>query len=119
MSKAVLKNATSWLKQYNKSHEVSLDNEKWYWQQIRDTAVKGSTAYKQATSQLNKLNSSSTISKALSSSIKNNFGVSKEKLPDPEIIKRKLLRTQKLIILKSSVLLKNGWKSTRHYMLPL
>ena len=50
-SKAVLKNATSWLKQYNKSHEVSLDNEKWYWQQIRDTAVKGSTAYKQATSQ--------------------------------------------------------------------
>jgi TP901 family phage tail tape measure protein len=80
MSKAVLKNATSWLKQYNKSHEASLDNEKWYWQQIRDTAVKGSTAYKQATSQLNKLNSSSTISKALSSSIKNNFGVSKEKV---------------------------------------
>lgn len=79
MSKAVLKNATSWLKQYNKSHEASLDNEKWYWQQIRDTAVKGSTAYKQATAQLNKLNSSSTISKALSSSIKNNFGVSKEK----------------------------------------
>lgn len=80
MSKAVLKNATSWLKQYNKSHEASLDNEKWYWQQIRDTAVKGSTAYKQATAQLNKLNSSSTISKALSSSIKNNFGVSKEKV---------------------------------------
>lgn len=80
MSKAVLKNATSWLKQYNKSHEASLDNEKWYWQQIRDTAVKGSMAYKQATAQLNKLNSSSTISKALSSSIKNNFGVSKEKV---------------------------------------
>lgn len=80
MSQSVLKNATSWLKQYNKSHEASLDNEKWYWQQIRDTAVKGSTAYKQATTQLNKLNSSSTISKALSSSIKNNFGVSKEKV---------------------------------------
>ena len=80
MSQSVLKYATSWLKQYNKSHEASLDNEKWYWQQIRDTAVKGSTAYKQATAQLNKLNSSSTISKALSSSIKNNFGVSKEKV---------------------------------------
>lgn len=80
MSQSVLKNATSWLKQYNKSHEASLDNEKWYWQQMRDTAVKGSTAYKQATAQLNKLNSSSTISKALSSSIKNNFGVSKEKV---------------------------------------
>lgn len=80
LSNSVLKNATSWISKYNKSHEVSLDNEKWYWQQIRDTAVKGSTAYKQATSQLNKLNSSSTISKALSSSIKNNFGVSKEKV---------------------------------------
>lgn len=80
LSNSVLKNATSWISKYNKSHEVSIDNEKWYWQQIRDTAVKGSTAYKQATSQLNKLNSSSTISKALSSSIKNNFGVSKEKV---------------------------------------
>lgn len=80
LSNSVLKNATSWISKYNKSHEISIDNEKWYWQQIRDTAVKGSTAYKQATSQLNKLNSSSTISKALSSSIKNNFGVSKEKV---------------------------------------
>lgn len=80
LSNSVLKNATSWISKYNKSHEVSIDNEKWYWQQIRDTAVKGSTAYKQATAQLNKLNSSSTISKALSSSIKNNFGVSKEKV---------------------------------------
>ena len=80
LSNSVLKNATSWISKYNKSHEVSIDNEKWYWQQIRDTAVKGSTAYKQATAQLNKLNSSSTISKALSSSIKNNFAVSKEKV---------------------------------------
>lgn len=80
LSNSVLKNATSWISKYNKSHEVSIDNEKWYWQQIRDTAVKGSTAYKQATAQLNKLKSSSTISKALSSSIKNNFGVSKEKV---------------------------------------
>lgn len=80
LSNSVLKNATSWISKYNKSHEVSIDNEKWYWQQIRDTAVKGSTSYKQAVSQLNKLNSSTTISKALSSSIKNNFGVSKEKV---------------------------------------
>lgn len=79
LSNDVLKNATGWLTKYNKSHEVSLDNEKWYWQQIRDTAVKGSKAYNQAVSRLNKLDSSSTISKALSSTIKNNFGVSKEK----------------------------------------
>lgn len=79
MSAAVLKNATSWLANYNKSHEVSLDNEKWYWQQIRDTAVKGSSAYKIAVSQLNKLDSESTITNALSSKLKNNFGVSRTK----------------------------------------
>lgn len=79
MSAAVLKNATSWLANYNKSHEVSLDNEKWYWQQIRDTAVKGSSAYKTAVSQLNKLDSESTITNALSSKLKNNFGVSRTK----------------------------------------
>lgn len=79
MSAAVLKNATSWLANYNKSHEVSLDNERWYWQQIRDTAVKGSSAYKTAVSQLNKLDSESTITNALSSKLKNNFGVSRTK----------------------------------------
>lgn len=79
MSAAVLKNATSWLANYNKSHEVSLDNEKWYWQKIRDTAVKGSSAYKIAVSQLNKLDSESTITNALSSKLKNNFGVSRTK----------------------------------------
>ena len=79
MSAVVLKNATSWLANYNKSHEVSLDNERWYWQQIRDTAVKGSSAYKTAVSQLNKLDSESTITNALSSKLKNNFGVSRTK----------------------------------------
>ena len=79
MSAAVLKNATSWLANYNKSHEVSLDNERWYWQQIRDTAVKGSSAYKTAVSQLNKLDSESTITNALSSNLKKNFGVSRTK----------------------------------------
>ena len=79
MSAAVLKNATSWLANYNKSHEVSLDNEKWYWQQIRDTAVKGSSAYKTAVSQLNKLDSESTITNAMSSKLKKNFGVSRTK----------------------------------------
>ena len=79
MSAAVLKNATSWLANYNKSHEVSLDNERWYWQQIRDTAVNGSSAYKTAVSQLNKLDSESTITNALSSNLKKNFGVSRTK----------------------------------------
>ena len=49
------------------------------WQQIRDTAVKGSSAYKTAVSQLNKLDSESTITNALSSKLKNNFGVSRTK----------------------------------------
>lgn len=79
MSQAVLKNATSWLAKYNKSHAVSIENEKWYWQQVKAQAVKGSTEYKKAVKELTKLDSATTITSALSSSIKNNFGVSKKK----------------------------------------
>ena len=79
MSAAVLKNASAWIKKYRKNHETTIDNEKWFWQQIRDTAVNGSASYKEAVSQLNKLDSSSTITNALSKSINNNFGVSKTK----------------------------------------
>ena len=79
MSDEVLKNASAWIKKYRKNHETTIDNEKWFWQQIRDTAVNGSASYKEAVSQLNKLDSSSTITNALSKSINNNFGVSKTK----------------------------------------
>ena len=79
MSDKVLKNASAWIKKYRKNHETTIDNEKWFWQQVRDTAVNGSAAYKEAVSQLNKLDSSSTITNALSKSINNNFGVSKNK----------------------------------------
>ena len=79
MSQVVLKNATSWLAKYNKSHAVSIENEKWYWQQVKAQAVKGSTEYKKAVKELTKLDSATTITSALSSSIKNNFGVSKKK----------------------------------------
>lgn len=79
MSQAVLKNATSWLAKYNKSHAISIENEKWYWQQVKAQAVKGSTEYKKAVKELTKLDSATTITSALSSSIKNNFGVSKKK----------------------------------------
>ena len=79
MSQTILKNATSWLAKYNKSHAVSIENEKWYWQQVKTQAVKGSTEYKKAVKELTKLDSATTITNALSSSIKNNFGVSKKK----------------------------------------
>ena len=79
LSKTVLKNATSWIAKYNKNHEASLENEKWYWQQILATTRKGSSAYKKAMSELNNLDNSSTISNALGDKIKNNFGVSRTK----------------------------------------
>lgn len=79
MSQAVLKNATSWLAKYNKSHAASIENEKWYWQKVKEQAIKGSTEYKKAVKELTKLDSTTTITSALSSSIKNNFGVSKKK----------------------------------------
>ena len=79
LSKTVLKNATSWITKYNKNHEASLENEKWYWQQILATTRKGSSAYKKAMSELNNLDNSSTISNALGGKIKNNFGVSRTK----------------------------------------
>ncbi len=79
MSKSILKNASSWLANYKKNHATTLDDEKWFWEQVIAQAKEGTAAYTNAVSQLNKLNSSNTITNALSGSIKNNFGVSRTK----------------------------------------
>ena len=79
MSKDILKNATAWLSKYNYTHEVSLDNEKWYWQQVAANVKKGSAAYKNAMSELDKLKSSKTVANALQNEISGNFGVSRTK----------------------------------------
>lgn len=79
MSKDILKNATDWLSKYNANHEISLDNEKWYWEQVAANVKKGSAAYKNAMSELDKLKSSKTVTNALRTDITGNFGVSRTK----------------------------------------
>jgi len=77
MSAQVYKNATAWLNKYRKNHEISLADEKYYWEQVAQHVKKGTDAYKKAQNELKKLKSSDTITKALSSQIDKNFGVSK------------------------------------------
>lgn len=72
MSKEVLKNATAWLDSYKESHKVSLDDEKYFWQEVQKRTKKGTSAYKQAGKAL--ANISSEILK-----IESNFGVSWQK----------------------------------------
>lgn len=79
MSKDILKNATDWLSKYNANHEISLDNEKWYWEQVAANVKKGSAAYKNAMSELDKLKSSKTVTNALRTDITGNFGIYRTK----------------------------------------
>ena len=79
MSNKVYKEATSWLSKYKKSHEVSLADEKYYWQQVVKHTKKGTTAYNNAVKKLNtvKIQEASGLSSSVSSKIAGNFGVSK------------------------------------------
>ena len=79
MSNQVYKKAASWLKNYRKDHTTTVAEEKWFWQQIQQQAKAGSSAYKKATAEITKLDSSSTITDALAKKINNNFGVSASK----------------------------------------
>lgn len=79
MSNKVYKEATSWLSKYKKSHEVSLADEKYYWQQVVKHTKKGTTAYNNAVKKLNtvKIQEASGLSSSVSSKIAGNFGVSR------------------------------------------
>lgn len=77
MSNQVYKEATSWLSKYKKDHEVSLADEKYYWEQVIKHTKKGTTAYNNALKKLNtvKIQQSSGLSSSISSKIAGNFGV--------------------------------------------
>lgn len=79
MSNQVYKKAAAWLKNYRKDHTTTVEEERWFWQQIQQQAKAGSSAYKKATAEITKLDSSSTITDALAKKINNNFGVSGSK----------------------------------------
>lgn len=86
MSNKVYSNATSWLSKYKKKQQVSLEDEKWYWEQVVKHTKKGTTAYNNAiknvkqitvTQNLTSSGLSSKTSSAAAKEIAKNFGVSK------------------------------------------
>ncbi|MCD8020849.1 MAG: hypothetical protein LUF92_15140 [Clostridiales bacterium] len=52
MSTKVYSKATSWLKKYKKSHDVSRADEKYYWKQVVKHCEEGTTAYSKAVAKL-------------------------------------------------------------------
>lgn len=81
MSNKVYTNAVSWLSAYKKKQQVSLVDEKWYWQQVLEHTKKGTTAYNKALKKIKNITISELTASGLSSSvatkITDNFGVSK------------------------------------------
>ena len=81
MSNKVYTNATSWLAKYKKRQQISLADEKWYWQQVLEHTKKGTSAYNKALKKIQNINISeltaSGVSSAAASKITKNFGVSK------------------------------------------
>ena len=81
MSNKVYTNATAWLTKYKQSQQVSLADEKWYWQQVLEHTKAGTTAYNNALKKIQNISISeltaSGISSAAASKITDNFGVSK------------------------------------------
>ena len=78
MSNKVYTNATSWLTKYRKTHQVTLAEEKWYWQQVQKHVKKGSDAYTKAALKIKQISIQQTgVTSALAGQIAKNFGVSK------------------------------------------
>ena len=81
MSNKVYTNAVSWLSKYKKSQQVSLADEKWYWQQVLEHTKAGTSAYNKALKKIQSINiselTSSGVSSAAAKKITSNFGVSK------------------------------------------
>lgn len=81
MSNKVYTNATSWLAKYKKSQQVSLADEKWYWQQVLKHTKSGTSAYNKALQKIQSISISeltaSGVSSAAAKKITSNFGVTK------------------------------------------
>lgn len=82
MSNKVYSSATSWLSKYKKKQQVSLADEKWYWEQVVKYTKKGTTAYKNAVKNVDQIATaqnliSSGLSADAAKKITSNFGVSK------------------------------------------
>lgn len=84
MSAQVYSKATAWLSKYKKSHEVSLDDEQYYWDQVLQHVKKGTAAYnnaikKLATATFSGTDLSGSAATSAMKKIEANFGVSRTK----------------------------------------
>lgn len=71
----VYKAASSWLTAYKKTHEVALDDEKYFWEKVAQTTKKGTDAYEKA---LKKASNITSFQNKVKNQISGNFGVQKE-----------------------------------------
>lgn len=85
MSAKVYTNAVAWLAKYKKSQQVSLEDEKAYWQEVIKHTKSGTTAYNNvlkkiraiSITELSAAGLSSSVASSVASSVVKNFGVSK------------------------------------------
>lgn len=64
LSETVYRKASAWLAKYKKTHKVSLDEEKYYWQQVLKHVKKGTDAYEKAAEKINSVAFSKQIKKS-------------------------------------------------------
>ncbi len=84
MSAQVYGKATAWLSKYKKSHKLSLDDEKYYWDEVLQHVKKGTEAYnnaikKLATATFSGTGLSGNSAAAALRQVESNFGVSRTK----------------------------------------
>lgn len=79
MSKDVLEAATEWLEEYSLNHKVSLEDEKYFWQQIKKETKKGTDAYKEASKEISRI-------KQAERKIDNLFGVDRKEKKDGKTV---------------------------------
>lgn len=81
MSAKVYTNAVAWLAKYKKSQQVSLEDEKAYWQEVIKHTKSGTTAYNNVLKKIQAISitelSAAGLSSSVASNVVKNFGVSK------------------------------------------
>ena len=81
MSKEVLASATEWMEEYQLSHKVSLEDEKYFWQQVKKETKKGTEAYKQASKEISRISQEEK-------KIQDNFGVSRTETKNKKTVRK-------------------------------
>ncbi len=72
-SKTVYKAAQSWLSAYKRTNKVTLEEEKYFWKQIKDTTAKGTEGYTKAIGKIEKIEK---FEKTVKEKVKKAFNVS-------------------------------------------